>query len=37
MGNERARKNMLSFDFGSLTVPHLAVGFFIQIFATPVQ
>ena len=25
-GNERARKNMLSFDFGSLTVPHLAIG-----------
>ena len=27
-GNERARKNMLSFDFGSSTVPHLAIEFF---------
>ena len=25
-GNERARKNMLSFDFGGSTVPHLAIG-----------
>ena len=25
-GNEHARKNMLSFDFGSLSVPHLAIG-----------
>ena len=36
-GNEHARKNMLSFDFGSSTVPHLAVGFFTQILATPAQ
>ena len=36
-GNQRTRKNMLSFDFGSSTVPHLVVGFFIQILATPVQ